>query len=272
MHPHIIAGLLERALHTSIAAEACLAARGSTTLQNDLTRRTRQALADHGADPHHPTDRQLLTCAATLRRSTPASAADPAAIAAVLTAAAHRITTHLYGPAHGQLEGDIVDTIERLTPDDPQLRFDVLTTITQHLPQPGMTITAWEWNANPAGAPGAAALLRNLAARRPVPAYIPLPTEPACDTTTVDLRDTTPHDLADQAGGPQRRADLRDLEPLAAQWAARRDGRPLPPLDPASRQALIRTLTEAAARGAAINPEAARLAQERADQLRAGLD
>ncbi|MFJ4192099.1 hypothetical protein [Kitasatospora sp. NPDC089509] len=46
----------------------------------------------------------------------------------------------------------------------------------------------------------------------------------------------------------------------------------MPLLDPASRQALIRTLTEAAARGATANPEAARLAQERADQLRAGLD
>ncbi|MFJ6140520.1 hypothetical protein [Kitasatospora sp. NPDC092286] len=75
----------------------------------------------------------------------------------------------------------------------------------------------------------------------------------------------------DQAA-PQHRADLRDLEPLAARWAAQRDGRPMPALDPASRQALIRILTEAAARGAAANPQAAHLAQERADQLRAGLD
>ncbi|MFF1908236.1 hypothetical protein [Kitasatospora sp. NPDC058218] len=73
-------------------------------------------------------------------------------------------------------------------------------------------------------------------------------------------------------GTPQYRADLRDLEPLAARWAAQRDGRPVPPLDQAGRKALIRTLTEAAARGAALNPQAARLAQARADQLRAGLD
>ncbi|MFJ7250122.1 hypothetical protein ACIQWA_36560 [Kitasatospora sp. NPDC098652] len=71
---------------------------------------------------------------------------------------------------------------------------------------------------------------------------------------------------------PRYRADLRDLEPLAVRWAAQRDGRPMPAPDPDSRKALIRILTEAAARGAAANPEAARLAQERADQLRAGLD
>ncbi|MFE2728360.1 hypothetical protein [Kitasatospora sp. NPDC059327] len=71
---------------------------------------------------------------------------------------------------------------------------------------------------------------------------------------------------------PRYRADLRDLEPLAARWAARRAGHPIPPLDQAGRQALIRTLTEATARGAAANPQAAHLAQERADQLRAGLD
>ncbi|WP_371484820.1 hypothetical protein [Kitasatospora sp. NBC_00315] len=71
---------------------------------------------------------------------------------------------------------------------------------------------------------------------------------------------------------PQYRMDLRDLDPLAARWAARRDGRPMPPLDQAGRQTLIRTLTEAAARGADANPEMARLAQARADELRAGLD
>ncbi|MFI9365987.1 hypothetical protein ACIG5E_33790 [Kitasatospora sp. NPDC053057] len=71
---------------------------------------------------------------------------------------------------------------------------------------------------------------------------------------------------------PQYRADLSDLEPLAARWAARRDGRPMPPLDQATRQSLIRTLTEAAARGAALNPQAAQAAQARADELRAGLD
>ncbi|MFE2727052.1 hypothetical protein [Kitasatospora sp. NPDC059327] len=71
---------------------------------------------------------------------------------------------------------------------------------------------------------------------------------------------------------PQHPTDLRDLEPLAARWAARRDGRPMPPLDQATRQALIRTLTEAAARSAAANPEMARRAQARADELRAGLD
>ncbi|MET8624696.1 hypothetical protein ABZW30_13220 [Kitasatospora sp. NPDC004669] len=75
----------------------------------------------------------------------------------------------------------------------------------------------------------------------------------------------------DQAA-PQYRADLSDLEPLAARWAARRDGRPMPPLDQATRRSLIRILTEAAARGAALNPQAAQLAQTRADQLRAGLD
>ncbi|WBP91999.1 hypothetical protein [Kitasatospora cathayae] len=71
---------------------------------------------------------------------------------------------------------------------------------------------------------------------------------------------------------PQYRANLSDLEPLAARWAAKRDGRPLPPLDQATRQALIRLYTEAAARGASINPEAAALAQAEADKLRAGLD
>ncbi|MEV4616936.1 hypothetical protein AB0K43_30725 [Kitasatospora sp. NPDC049258] len=81
----------------------------------------------------------------------------------------------------------------------------------------------------------------------------------------METNETTPAE-------PQYRANLSDLEPLAARWAARRDGRPMPPLDQAGRQALIRTLTEAAARGAAANPEAARLAQARADELRAGLD
>ncbi|MGW2540694.1 hypothetical protein ACWC5I_07440 [Kitasatospora sp. NPDC001574] len=75
----------------------------------------------------------------------------------------------------------------------------------------------------------------------------------------------------DQAA-PRYQANLHDLEPLAARWAARRAGRPVPPLDQAGRRALIRTLTEAAARGAAAYPQAALLAQERADQLRAGLD
>ncbi|MFI5534496.1 hypothetical protein ACIA8O_38775 [Kitasatospora sp. NPDC051853] len=69
--------------------------------------------------------------------------------------------------------------------------------------------------------------------------------------------------------GPAYRADLTDLEPLAARWAARRDGRPLPPLDQDTRQALIRLYTEAAARGAALNPQAAQLAQVEADKLRA---
>lgn len=71
---------------------------------------------------------------------------------------------------------------------------------------------------------------------------------------------------------PQYRTDLRDLEPLAARWAAKRDGRPMPSLDQNSRRALIRTLTEAAARGAGANPAMARRAQARADELRAGLD
>ncbi|MFD0567879.1 hypothetical protein ACFQ2M_42315 [Kitasatospora saccharophila] len=68
------------------------------------------------------------------------------------------------------------------------------------------------------------------------------------------------------------RVSLLDLEPLAARWAARREGRPLPPLDQATRQLLIRLHTGAAAHGAILNPEAAQLAQAEADQLRAGLD
>ncbi|MFC8455194.1 hypothetical protein [Kitasatospora sp. NPDC057223] len=80
----------------------------------------------------------------------------------------------------------------------------------------------------------------------------------------MDTDDTT-------AAAPQYRANLSDLDTLAARWAARRDGRPMPPLDQTGRQALIRTLTEAAAQGAALDPEAAHLAQTRADQLRAGL-
>jgi hypothetical protein len=71
---------------------------------------------------------------------------------------------------------------------------------------------------------------------------------------------------------PQYRATLTDLGPLAARWAARRDGRPMPPLDPATRQSLIRIYTEAAALGAGANPQAAALAQAEADKLRAGQD
>ncbi|MGW4694718.1 hypothetical protein ACWEO1_20325 [Kitasatospora cineracea] len=76
--------------------------------------------------------------------------------------------------------------------------------------------------------------------------------------------------MSDSAPHGTCRANMCDLEPLAARWAARREGRPMPPLDPATRQSLIRLYTEAAARGAALNPEAAQLAQAEADKLRAG--
>lgn len=71
---------------------------------------------------------------------------------------------------------------------------------------------------------------------------------------------------------PQYRVDLSDIEALAARWAAKRDGRPMPPLDQAPRKSLIRVYTGAAALGAGANPAAARAAQEQADRLRAGLD
>ncbi|MFD9592015.1 hypothetical protein ACFWA9_04555 [Kitasatospora sp. NPDC059973] len=250
MHPHITAGILERALHTSLGAETCLAARGSAPLQDELLRQARQALADHGADPRHPTDRQLLTTAAALRRLAPAPTTDPAALAHVLRRAAAWLDAHPYGPTRRHAHTDIVDAVERHTPD-LRLRYDTLTVIAQHLPVPGLTITAWEWTANPGGGRGATTLLRSLAAAGRVPSYVPLPTEPVPDhyDTTIDLTDL---DTADRAEGapaicpPPRPGDY--------------EGRP---------RDLVRAYLEAAA--GTEHSHLARIYQDRADTLRTGL-
>ena len=248
MHPHITAGILERALHTTVGTEACLAARGNVPLQNALTEQARRALAEHGADPRHPTDHQLLTCAQALRDSCEPPTADPHAIAAALLAAADWLGTRSYGPARAKLGDDIIDSVVRTAPGDLRAQFDVLTVITQHLPVPGLTITGWEWTANPGGGVRAVELLRDLAARRVVPSYIPLPTEPAPGHHRIDL--TSPA-----------------LDDLARRAAAAQAGRPAPePADADERRTLTRAHQEAAAR--AGHPDLAGLYQDRADTLR----
>ncbi|MFF4384623.1 hypothetical protein [Kitasatospora sp. NPDC001547] len=178
MHPHIVAGILERSQNTSLPAELTRAALGSAQLLRELTRQSIEALNDHGArSPHRPTGAELRDVAAAHRRIAPAPAADLDALADALERAADWLDTHPYGQDTGRPGHGILAAVEHHTPD-LRLRYDVLTVITQHLPEPGMTITAWEREAEP-GRVLAAAMLRSLAARRVAPRYPRPPVEPA---------------------------------------------------------------------------------------------
>ncbi|MFJ8444014.1 hypothetical protein [Kitasatospora griseola] len=262
MHPHIVAGILERAVNSSIGAEACTTAQGSPALQDELTFLARRALTAHDILAEHPVPDDLLAVAADLRATSPAPTPDPAAIAAVLTEAATWLDTHGYGPAEllpridsqgapnfAILLQDIVHAVTRITGTDLPLRFDVLTVISQHLPVCGITITDWEHNHNPQGTEGTLALLSGLAATAPLPSYTPLPTEPRPDRNPLRL-------------------DLTDLAPLAT---AVRTGTPAAPRTAQERRGLTRIWQGAAAHASDTDPELAADCQTRADTLRAEL-
>ncbi|GLW58109.1 hypothetical protein [Kitasatospora phosalacinea] len=260
MHPKIVAGILERAVNSSIGAEACVTAQGSPALQDELTFLARRALTTRGVLAEHPVPDELLAVAADLRATSPAPTPDPTAIAAVLTEAATWIETHGYGPAEllprhdpqgapnfAILLQDIVHAVTRVTGTDLPLRFDALTVIAQHLPVCGVTITDWEYNHNPRGADGALALLRGLAATAPLPSYTPLPTEPRPDRNPLRL-------------------DLTDLAPLAT---AVRTSTPATARTADERRDLTRIWQGVAAHAADTDPELASDCQARADILRA---
>ncbi|MGV9267387.1 hypothetical protein ACWDRR_22300 [Kitasatospora sp. NPDC003701] len=240
MHPHIVAGILERSLHTSLGAELTRAARGSAQLLRELTRQSFEALRDHGArSPYRPTRAELRAVAAAHRRIALAPVTDPVALADALERAADRLDTHTYGPDTGRPGQGIVAAVEYHTPD-LRLRYDVLTVIAQHLPEPGMTITAWERTAEP-GRVLAAALLRSLAARRVAPRYPRPPIEPAPGTPEpLDPFDETDSWTVHPA--PDRRVHT-------------------------DRRSLLRAFQEAAA--GTTHPHLSRIYQDRADALRA---
>ncbi|MFJ5122299.1 hypothetical protein [Kitasatospora sp. NPDC088548] len=220
MHPHIVAGILERSRNTSLVAELALAACGSVQLLRELTRQSVEALNDHGArSPHRPTAAELRDVAAAHRRIAPAPAADPDALADALERAADRLDTHPYGPDTGRPGHGILAAVEYHTPD-LRLRYDVLTVITQHLPEAGMTITAWEREAEP-GRVLAAAMLRSLAARRVAPRYPRPPVEPAPGAPEPldpfsEAEAYTVHPAPDHALITDRRARLRAYQEAAA--------------------------------------------------------
>ncbi|WP_331731431.1 hypothetical protein [Kitasatospora sp. NBC_01300] len=220
MHPHIVAGILERSRHTSLGAELTLAARGSAQLLRELTRQSVEALHDHGArSPHRPTGAELRDVAAAHRRIAPAPVADLDALADALECAAARLDTHRYGPDTGRPGHGILAAVEHHTPD-LRLRYDAVTVIAQHLPEAGMTITAWERTAEP-GRVLAAAMLRSLAGRRVAPRYprppvepapgAPEPLDPFCETT-----ECTVHPAPDHTVHTDRRSLVRAYQEAAA--------------------------------------------------------
>ncbi|MER5354682.1 hypothetical protein ABT093_30665 [Kitasatospora sp. NPDC002551] len=222
MHPHIVAGILERSRNTSLSAELTLAAHGSAQLLRELTRQSVEALNDHGArSPYRPTGAELRAAAAAHRRIAPAPTADLDALADALELAADRLDTHPYGPDTGRPGHGILAAVEHHTPD-LRLRYDALTVITQHLPEPGMTITAWEREADP-GRVLAAAMLRSLAARRVAPRYPRPPVEPAPDApepldpfSEAETEACTVHPAPDHTLITDRRARVRAYQEAAA--------------------------------------------------------
>ena len=248
MRAYVIADLMELAVHDSLGGMCAHHSQGDVDIQDVLFRQASGLLKKFGvAKPRKATGKELIDCAAWIRRNHPQDRyTSKVRLAQILTRSAGWIEGigNQYGPLRHRPGNDIIDAVAAacVTLDE---RYDTLTVIVQSVP--AQTITQWEWRINKDGAEGAVALLKKLAddvpdqrrvgrmhAEAPPPVYLKI----SLDTPSIN-------DLAREA-----------------------IGKPEPQRTPGEKRELIRSYQEDAA--AAEDDKLADYLQGRADRLRRG--
>lgn len=243
MRAHVIADLMELAVHESLGGMCAHHSQGDVDVQDGLHREAVKFLKKFGAkNPRKPSGKELIDCAAWIRENNPPDRyTGPDRMMQLLARAADWLRGVEYGPSRHRPGNDIIDAVASVCSTLNE-RFDMLTVIVQSVP--AQTVTQWEWTMNERGRDGAVDLLQELAVRVPPQRRVGQMHEEAPAPVYLKISLDTPaiNDMAREA-----------------------IGKPEPSRTPGEKRELIRSYQEEAA---ASDGEHADYLQGRADRLR----